>query len=66
MNNPIDNQKHPNHLERDARYTAFIKVAGMRVPIHISKLFCSASRGEFTHESLRQTYISDKGLKHAR
>jgi hypothetical protein len=49
--------------ENTPKYSAFIRVAGMRVPGKIKRLFYRAAAREISHDDLRAEYMQQKGLR---
>jgi len=46
-----------------AKYSAFIKVAGIRIPRKIGVLFRRAAAGEISHDDLRAEFKNEMGIK---
>ena len=49
--------------ENALKYSSFIRVAGMRVPGKIKRLFYRAAAGKISHDDLRAEYMQQRGLR---
>ena len=63
MYKDLNSQDNDNPSRELATYTAFIRVAGMKIPRRIRHYFARAAAGKISHDDLRREFVNELGLE---
>ncbi len=66
VKNPSSSAESRKSNANIAQYTALIRVAGMRIPDSVLKLFRLAASGATSHDDLRNEYLKNADIKRDR